>query len=64
MHKRVTMSGWHSPGPLQSRSWAKKMEVSELVLTLPLNVGVFWLRAGDKVVRCTKYECETEKDFV
>ncbi|QEL19926.1 hypothetical protein [Limnoglobus roseus] len=41
-----------------------KLEVSELVLTLPLNTGVFWLRAGDKVIRCTKYRFEKEEDFL
>jgi hypothetical protein len=40
------------------------MEVSELVFTQPLNTGVFWLRAGDKVVRCSKYEPQKEKDFI
>ena len=35
-----------------------------MVLTQSLNTGVFWLRAGDRVVRCTKYEFKKEKDFV
>ena len=43
---------------------SEKLEVSELVFTQPLNTGVFWLRVGDKVVRCTKYESEKLKDFV
>ncbi|HEY1192489.1 MAG TPA: hypothetical protein VGE74_33000 [Gemmata sp.] len=41
-----------------------KLEVSELVLTQPLNTGVFWLRCGDKVIRCTKYQVAKEKDFI
>jgi hypothetical protein len=42
----------------------RRMAVSELVLTQPLNTGVFWLRVGNKVVRCTKYEVQKEQDFV
>ena len=42
----------------------EQLEVSELVFTQPLNTGVFWLRVGDKVVRCTKYTIEKEKDFM
>jgi hypothetical protein len=42
----------------------EKLEVSELVFTQPLNTGVFWLRCGDKVVRCSKYEPRWEKDFI
>ena len=42
----------------------EKLEVAELVFTQPLNTGVFWLRVGDKVVRCTKYRFEKEKDFM
>ena len=41
-----------------------KLEVSELVLTQPLDTGVFWLRTGDKVVRCAKYRFEKEAGFV
>ena len=50
--------------PIAVTVLGNKFEVSELVFTQPLNTGVFWLRAGDKVVRCTKYEVEKEKDFV
>ncbi len=42
----------------------EKLEITELVLTQPLNTGVFWLRVGNKVVRCTKYRFEKEQDFV
>jgi hypothetical protein len=41
-----------------------KLKVSELVFTQPLNTGVFWLRCGNQVVRCTKYEYQKEKRFV
>jgi hypothetical protein len=41
-----------------------KLKVSELILTQPLNTGVFWLRCSDKVVRCTKYEFKKEKPFL
>lgn len=42
----------------------EKLKVSEVVFTQPLNTGVFWLRCGERVVRCTKYEFEKEKDFI
>jgi hypothetical protein len=35
--------------------------VTELVFTQPSNIGVFWLRSGDKVRRATKYEFEKQK---
>jgi hypothetical protein len=37
----------------------KEIEVSEVVYS----AGVFWLRFGDKVQRCTKYENEKWKPF-
>jgi hypothetical protein len=37
----------------------KELEVSEVVYS----AGVFWLRFGDKVQRCTKYENEKWKPF-
>jgi hypothetical protein len=40
------------------RNAAARLKVSELVFTRPLNTGVFWLRCGDKVVRCSMYEFE------
>jgi hypothetical protein len=50
--------------PVAVRVLNEELEVSELVFTQPLNTGVFWLRVGDKVVRCAKYEVEKEKDFI
>ncbi|HKB01112.1 MAG TPA: Ig-like domain-containing protein [Gemmataceae bacterium] len=41
----------------------KKLEVTELVLTHPLNTGVFWVRAGNNVMCCSKYEYEKQKRF-
>ena len=40
-----------------------KIKVSELVFTQPLNTGVFWLRSGDRVMRCSKYEFEKQRRF-
>lgn len=40
-----------------------KYEVSELVFTLPISRGVFWLHAGEKVVRCTKHTYQKSKPF-
>lgn len=42
----------------------EKVEVSELVVRLPLNTGVFWLRSGNKVRRYSKYEFRKAKAFV
>lgn len=50
--------------PVTVKVGDEKLEVSDLVFTQPLNTGVFWLKVGDKVVRCTKYEFAKEKDFV
>jgi hypothetical protein len=36
-----------------------KVEFSEVVFS----AGVFWLRRGEKVLRCAKYECEKMKPF-
>jgi hypothetical protein len=41
-----------------------KVEFSELVLSLPLNTGVFWLKSNGKVRRFSKYEFQKEKPFV
>ena len=51
------------PKPVAVTVLGEKLAVSELVLTTPLNTGVFWLRVGDKVARCTKYEHEKTKGF-
>jgi hypothetical protein len=50
--------------PITVRVGGGRFEVSELVFTQPLNTGVFWLRSGDKVVRCSKYRVEKEKPFL
>jgi hypothetical protein len=39
------------------------VKASELVISLPLNTGVFWLRSGDKVRRYAKFEYQKEKAF-
>ena len=52
------------PKPIAVMVGGEKLDVTELVFTQPLNTGVFWLRVGDKVVRCTKYRFEKEKDFI
>jgi hypothetical protein len=39
----------------------KTLEVSELVFRLPMNTGVFWLRAGDTWSRYSKYRYEKEE---
>ncbi len=41
-----------------------KFAITELVFTQPLNTGVFWLRSGNKVIRCSKFEYPKEKAFV
>jgi len=38
----------------------KTFEVSELIFTQPLNIGVFWLRGGRRLVRCAKFEPQKE----
>ena len=51
------------PQPVKVYLCYQKFEVTEVILTQPLNTGVFWLRVGDKVVRCSKYQFEKIKDF-
>jgi hypothetical protein len=41
----------------------EEVEFSELVFRLPTNTGVFWLRAGDKWRRYSKYEVQKEEPF-
>lgn len=50
--------------PVSVTVLGERLDVSELVFTQPLNTGVFWLRTGDKVARCSKYGYEKQKDFV
>ncbi len=40
-----------------------KHKVLEIIFTQPLNKGVFWLRVGEKVIRCSKYEFQKQKAF-
>ena len=47
---------FHFPSPIKVNIAGESLSVSEIVLTQPLNTGVFWLRSGDKVIRCTKYQ--------
>ena len=42
----------------------KTFEVSELIFTQPLNTGVFWLRGGGRLVRCTKFEPQKEASII
>jgi hypothetical protein len=49
--------------PITVTVMREKVEVSELVLRLPMNTGVFWVRAGDKWRRYSKYEFQKEKPF-
>jgi hypothetical protein len=49
--------------PVEVTVLGKRFAVSELVFTQPSNTGVFWLRAGDKVVRCAKFEIQKEGPF-
>lgn len=50
--------------PITVTVMEERVEVSELVLRLPLETGVFWLRSGDKVRRFTKYRYQMEVPFV
>jgi hypothetical protein len=40
-----------------------KVRVSEIVLTLPLSTGVFWLRSENKVLRASKFRPEKVAPF-
>jgi hypothetical protein len=42
---------------------SEKIEFSELVFRLPMNIGVFWVRTGDKWRRYCKYEFQKEEPF-
>ena len=50
------------PKPITAEVMNKKIDFSELVFRLPLNTGVFWVRA-DKWRRYGKYEFQKEKPF-
>jgi hypothetical protein len=49
--------------PVTASVMGEKVEVSELVFRLPLNTGVFWVRAGDKWRRYAKYEFQKQHPF-
>ena len=50
--------------PIAVTVLGKTFEVSELIFTQPLNTGVFWLRGGRRLVRCTKFEPQKEPSFI
>jgi hypothetical protein len=51
--------------PITAEVMNEKIEFSELVFRLPLNIGVFWMWAGgDKWRRYSNYEFKKEKPFV
>jgi hypothetical protein len=49
--------------PVTVTVMSEKVEVSELVFRRPLNTGVFWVRAGEKWRRYTKYEFGKTEPF-
>jgi hypothetical protein len=49
--------------PVRVTILEKTFDVSELVFTQPSNTGVFWLRAGRRLVRCAKFEPRKEASF-
>jgi len=51
------------PKPITANVMNEKIELSELVFRLPLNTGVFWVRAGNKWRRYSKYEPQKERPF-
>lgn len=42
--------------PVAANVMSQKIEISELVVRLPLNTGVVWVRAGDRWRRFSKFE--------
>ncbi|MHC5540419.1 hypothetical protein ACYOEI_19535 [Singulisphaera rosea] len=49
--------------PTAVKIMGEKIEIAELVLRLPTNTGVFWLRSGNKVRRFTKFEPQKVQPF-
>jgi hypothetical protein len=49
--------------PIAAEVMNKKIKFSELVFRLPLNTGVFWVRAEDNWQRYSKYELQKETLF-
>lgn len=47
--------------PITARVMNEKVAFSELVFRLPMNIGVFWVRTGDKWRRYSKYEFQREE---
>src|SRR4051812_22639756 len=47
--------------PMTATVLDKRVDASELILRLPLNTGVFWLRSGDAVRRFSKYDFPKER---
>jgi hypothetical protein len=41
----------------------KTFDVSEVIFTQPSNTGVFWLRAGRRLIRCSKFEPQKVSSF-
>jgi hypothetical protein len=52
------------PKPMTAKVTNEKIAFSELVLRLPLNTGVFWVRKVDTWRRYSKYEFQKEKPLV
>jgi len=49
--------------PLTVTVLDRKLQVSELIFTQPTGRGVFWLRSGTTIHRCTKFEFQKAKPF-
>jgi hypothetical protein len=49
--------------PITVRVLSDQVEVSELVVRLPMGTGVLWVKSGDKVRRFAKFRPETIKPF-
>src|SRR5262245_57071132 len=47
--------------PVKVEVLNEEYEISEVVFTP--NPGVFWMRSGDKVLRCAKYQFQEMKQF-
>ncbi len=49
--------------PVAATVMGERVAVLELLFRPPLNTGVFWVRAGDRWRRYTKYEFQKEEPF-
>jgi hypothetical protein len=54
---------WVFPKPITADVMNEKIEFSELVIRLPLNTGVLWVRTGDKWRRYSKFEFQKQPPF-